>query len=118
MECCGGTQGPSDWENNIYFNCTSIILVNGIKYQPAESCGVPFSCCANQALDDSVIDTQCGYGVRTSPVSLRSIFFSVGWANLAPFVISNGRTRQDSDKWFSAYETLEKNMRYKILLAS
>lgn len=67
LECCGGTQGPSDWENNIYFNCTSIILVNGIKYQPAESCGVPFSCCANQALDDSVIDTQCGYGVRTSP---------------------------------------------------
>ena len=70
LECCGGTHGPQDWENNIYFNCTSVILVNGIKYQPAESCGVPFSCCAlgdmfgSGTSEDTVVDTQCGYGVR------------------------------------------------------
>ena len=33
-------------------------------------------------------------------------------------MISTGRTRQDSDKQFSARETLEKNMRQKIFLAS
>lgn len=69
LECCGGTNGPSDWENNIYFNCTSVILVNEIQYKPAESCGVPFSCCAlgdmfGNGVQDTVIDTQCGYGVR------------------------------------------------------
>ena len=36
---------------------------------------------------------------------LRS-FFKVGHP-----VISTWRTRQDSDKWFTARETLEKNMR-------
>jgi hypothetical protein len=28
-----------------------------------------------------------------------------------PIVISTGRTKQDSDEWFSARETVEKNMR-------
>ena len=75
--------GPQDWENNIYFNCSSQIMVNGIQYKPAESCGVPFSCCAlgDMFSDEksvnykSVIDTQCGYGVRQTTVSSMHILF-------------------------------------------
>jgi len=33
--CCG-VSGYRNWENNIYFNCTS---------PGGEACGVPFSCC-------------------------------------------------------------------------
>ena len=69
LECCGGTNGPQDWENNVYFNCTSEIIVNEIKYRPAESCGVPFSCCAYPQGEDTVVDTQCGYGIRQKTVS-------------------------------------------------
>jgi len=69
LECCGGTNGPQDWENNVYFNCTSEIIVNEIKYRPAESCGVPFSCCAYPQGEDTVVDTQCGYGIRTKTSS-------------------------------------------------
>jgi len=71
LKCCGGTSGPQDWENNIYFSCDSEIKVNEIKYRPAESCGVPFSCCSHGDMDnaDAVVDTQCGYGVRTQAQS-------------------------------------------------
>lgn len=87
LECCGGTMGPQDWENNIYFNCSSQIMVNGIQYKPAESCGVPFSCCAlgDMFSDDksvnykSVIDTQCGYGVRqTTEVDWGDVIWTSG----------------------------------------
>jgi len=69
LECCGG-DGPNDWQANIYFNCTSKVLVNGIEYRPVESCGVPFSCCIppqySEDAFDNVINTQCGYGVLKS----------------------------------------------------
>lgn len=64
LECCGGLMGPDDWDNNIYFNCTGKVLVNGIEFQLAESCGVPFSCCVRGAEMTDVINTQCGYGIR------------------------------------------------------
>jgi len=35
LHCCG-LQDYDDWEQNIYFNCSS---------PGVESCGVPFSCC-------------------------------------------------------------------------
>ena len=44
LNCCGVVE-PNDWDYNIYFNCSSEVEVNGIVYKPAESCGVPFSCC-------------------------------------------------------------------------
>lgn len=64
LECCGGNNGIDDWENNVYFNCSSKIEINERWFTPAESCGVPFSCCrvSSQAVD--VIDTHCGYGIR------------------------------------------------------
>nr|CAB3267306.1 tetraspanin-5-like [Phallusia mammillata] len=66
--CCGGDSGVSDWDNNVYFNCTSSIEVNGIPFKPVESCGVPFSCCIKQSMTD-VVNTQCGYGARKPGVT-------------------------------------------------
>ena len=59
--CCGAT-GPSDWENNVYFNCSSEIYIHGVCYYPVETCGVPSSCCIMEP--DIEFDTQCGYGIR------------------------------------------------------
>lgn len=54
--CCGA-QGPEDWDQNQYFSCN--------KTNPSrEMCGVPFSCCVPDPAD-SVVNTQCGYDVRT-----------------------------------------------------
>lgn len=64
FECCGGV-GPDDWDNNIYFNCTSTVEVNGAQFTLVESCGVPFSCCTKPSTGKiEVVNTQCGYGVR------------------------------------------------------
>ncbi|CAO1443542.1 unnamed protein product [Diamesa tonsa] len=71
--CCG-IAGPSDWENNIYFNCSSnsivsreacggkIINYNDTKLQIInnEKISVPFSCC-KQKKNDDVGSKQCGY---------------------------------------------------------
>lgn len=43
-ECCG-IDSPSDWDQNLYFNCTSSILGS------REACGVPFSCCKTNSND-------------------------------------------------------------------
>ncbi|CAO1434862.1 unnamed protein product [Diamesa serratosioi] len=51
--CCG-IVGPTDWENNVYFNCSS----NAIGSR--EACGVPFSCC-KQKQNDALGNKQCGY---------------------------------------------------------
>lgn len=64
LQCCGGINGPNDWDGNIYFNCTGKVEVNGIPFQLAESCGVPYSCCIGNDVSSDVINTQCGYGVR------------------------------------------------------
>lgn len=48
LKCCGSTT-YRDWEQNIYFNCSS---------PSVEKCGVPFSCC----IEDQ-INSQCGFGV-------------------------------------------------------
>lgn len=53
--CCGA-QGPNDWEQNQYFSCNP-------SNPSIEKCGVPFSCCVPDPAD-SVLNTQCGYGVR------------------------------------------------------
>ncbi|XP_076825314.1 tetraspanin-5-like [Clavelina lepadiformis] len=63
LQCCGGDIGPSDWDNNVYFKCNSVVMVNGLNYTPVEACGVPFSCCLPSTQAD-VINTQCGYSVR------------------------------------------------------
>ncbi len=53
LKCCG-VDTYNDWNDNIYFNCTS---------PSAERCGVPFSCCKKDP-DAPIENKQCGYGVR------------------------------------------------------
>ncbi|XP_062902962.1 tetraspanin-5a isoform X1 [Mobula hypostoma] len=58
-ECCGA-HSADDWNLNIYFNCTD-------SNTSRERCGVPFSCCTKDPTED-VINTQCGYDVRSKEV--------------------------------------------------
>lgn len=62
LQCCGG-EGYDDWEQNIYFNCSS---------PGVESCGVPFSCC--QPSDEFVVvNVQCGFDIRRQdPLDIES----------------------------------------------
>lgn len=56
LQCCG-IDGPNDWDNNNYFNCSSISV------RSREACGVPFSCCKRQP-NQIIRNKQCGYDVR------------------------------------------------------
>ncbi|KAL8186831.1 UNVERIFIED_CONTAM: Tetraspanin-14 [Gekko kuhli] len=60
-QCCGA-QDPNDWDLNIYFNCSS-------NSKSRERCGVPFSCCIPDPAQ-KVVNTQCGYDIRTMPRSV------------------------------------------------
>ena len=51
LGCCG-SRAHTDWEANLYFNCTAVGSVS--------ACGVPFSCCKTEELRTN---RQCGYGV-------------------------------------------------------
>lgn len=51
LGCCG-SKSYTDWEANIYFNCTS---------PSVSACGVPFSCCSTKELREN---RQCGYGIK------------------------------------------------------
>lgn len=85
LECCGG-EHPTDWERNIYFNCSSKVSVNGILYTPVEHCGVPFSCCRPEEIVgengtvyvDKVMNTQCGYGVLSKTATMDRIIYTDG----------------------------------------
>lgn len=56
LQCCG-IEGPKDWDNNNYFNCSSSAVGS------REACGVPFSCC-KQKPNEFIKNKQCGYDVR------------------------------------------------------
>ncbi|XP_018593670.2 tetraspanin-14 isoform X1 [Scleropages formosus] len=70
--CCGATN-PNDWDQNIYFNCTS-------ENRSRERCGVPFSCCvADPAFSqDSVVNTQCGYDIRSTKGDWSNFIYTKG----------------------------------------
>ncbi|XP_030377657.1 tetraspanin-17 isoform X3 [Scaptodrosophila lebanonensis] len=56
LQCCG-IDGPKDWDNNNYFNCSSV------EKGSREACGVPFSCCRRHP-QELIKNKQCGYDVR------------------------------------------------------
>ncbi|XP_071952279.1 tetraspanin-5-like [Antedon mediterranea] len=49
LQCCGINE-PSDWEVNLYYNCSGVARVT--------KCSVPFSCCVEEA--EGVVNYQCG----------------------------------------------------------
>ncbi|CAL8405412.1 unnamed protein product [Arctogadus glacialis] len=53
--CCGGT-AFTDWQHNVYFNCTP-------ENRSRERCSVPYSCCL-VSKDQAVINTMCGSGLQ------------------------------------------------------
>lgn len=58
LGCCG-SRGHTDWEANLYFNCSAL--------QSVSACGVPFSCCKTE---DLRANRQCGFGVdKLSPIA-------------------------------------------------
>ncbi|XP_028650987.2 tetraspanin-14 [Erpetoichthys calabaricus] len=57
-QCCGA-DGPQNWDLNVYFNCSN-------NNPSREKCGVPFSCCLYDPAE-IVVNTQCGYDVRSKP---------------------------------------------------
>jgi hypothetical protein len=64
LKCCG-TTSYTDWEQNIYFNCSS---------PSVERCGVPFSCC----IEDQ-INSQCGFGaIKKSNAEASQVIFVTG----------------------------------------
>lgn len=54
LHCCG-LKDYMDWDQNIYFNCSS---------PGVEKCGVPFSCCQPDP-NFAVVNLQCGFGIRS-----------------------------------------------------
>lgn len=65
LQCCG-IEGPKDWDNNNYFNCSSSAVGS------REACGVPFSCC-KQKPNEFIKNKQCGYDVRKENYVSRKI---------------------------------------------
>jgi len=58
LGCCG-SRAHTDWEANLYFNCSAL--------QSVSACGVPFSCCKTE---DLRANRQCGFGVdKLSPIA-------------------------------------------------
>ena len=54
LKCCG-SEKYTDWERNVYYNCSSPAV---------ESCGVPYSCCISDE-----VNSQCGFGALAMPQS-------------------------------------------------
>ena len=54
LKCCG-SEKYTDWERNVYYNCSSPAV---------ERCGVPFSCCISDE-----VNSQCGFGALAIPQS-------------------------------------------------
>ena len=52
LKCCG-SKNYKDWNDNVYFNCSS---------PSVENCGVPFSCCKSDQ-----INSQCGFKMQAVP---------------------------------------------------
>lgn len=73
LQCCG-INGPNDWDNNNYFNCSSLAVGS------REACGVPFSCCKRQP-NEIIRNKQCGYDVRRE-TNVRSYFYLEHFENV------------------------------------
>ncbi|XP_036050684.1 tetraspanin-10 [Onychomys torridus] len=53
LQCCGAVS-YQDWQQNLYFNCSS---------PGVQACSLPASCCINPQEEGALVNTQCGFGV-------------------------------------------------------
>uniref|UniRef100_A0A8C6QPM4 Tetraspanin-10 n=2 Tax=Nannospalax galili TaxID=1026970 RepID=A0A8C6QPM4_NANGA len=53
LQCCGAVS-YQDWEQNLYFNCSS---------PGVQACSLPASCCIDPQEQGALVNTQCGFGV-------------------------------------------------------
>ncbi|XP_038180651.1 tetraspanin-10 [Arvicola amphibius] len=53
LQCCGAVS-YQDWQQNLYFNCSS---------PGVQACSLPASCCINPQEGGALVNTQCGFGV-------------------------------------------------------
>lgn len=71
LGCCG-SRSYTDWEANIYFNCSA---------PSVSACGVPFSCCKTEDLQTN---RQCGYDIHIlSPSDRQDLIHEEGCLNLS-----------------------------------
>uniref|UniRef100_A0A2K5US98 Tetraspanin-10 n=1 Tax=Macaca fascicularis TaxID=9541 RepID=A0A2K5US98_MACFA len=53
LKCCGAAS-YQDWQQNLYFNCSS---------PGVQACSLPASCCIDPREDGASVNDQCGFGV-------------------------------------------------------
>ncbi|XP_034799006.2 tetraspanin-10 [Pan paniscus] len=53
LRCCGAAS-YQDWQQNLYFNCSS---------PGVQACSLPASCCIDPREDGASVNDQCGFGV-------------------------------------------------------
>jgi tetraspanin-5 len=82
LQCCG-IHGPSDWDQNVYFNCSSASVGS------REACGVPFSCCKPK-VDELIKNVQCGYDVRRDNYVSLKIQMGKFASSIYPFHAARG----------------------------
>ncbi|XP_004639617.1 tetraspanin-10 [Octodon degus] len=69
LRCCGAAS-YQDWQQNLYFNCSS---------PGVQACSLPASCCINPQEDGASVNTQCGFRVlRLDQASAEQIVYLEG----------------------------------------
>lgn len=118
FQCCGGVDGPNDWNENAYFKCDNKIIINGIQWSPVEECGVPFSCCLNATIDDNP-NRQCGYGVRkSSSLAVTETFYQTGCTQKLQQFLTPGIDLQGITKWLIGLGALILLQMFPIAMAN
>ncbi|XP_004861135.1 tetraspanin-10 [Heterocephalus glaber] len=84
LQCCG-TVSYQDWQQNLYFNCSS---------PGVQACSLPASCCINPQEDGASANTQCGFGVlRLDQVAAGQVVYLEGCSpRLQQWMLGNIQT--------------------------
>lgn len=69
LQCCGAVS-YQDWQQNLYFNCSS---------PGVQACSLPASCCIDPQEEGALVNTQCGFGVlRLDPDAAGQVVYLQG----------------------------------------
>nr|XP_006987782.2 tetraspanin-10 [Peromyscus maniculatus bairdii] len=83
LQCCGAVS-YQDWQQNLYFNCSS---------PGVQACSLPASCCINPREEGALVNTQCGFGVlHLDPDAAGQVVYLQGcWPVLQQWLRGNMR---------------------------